>query len=804
MEGERPHRSGSSELFICFTSRPSSSSSSFMRISSKSIHSPGRPDKFRDGSSSSTSSSLHTSLSRRLRHNGSLKGGQASPMFPTTAKKKGCAFDTPEPTSPKVTCIGQVRVKTKKQGNKIRARSSKKRGELSFRRTQEGKDRAEEEGRLERRHQRWVSLPLSICEALRAFGADFNCFQPCGGRSSCASAEIDREKGEKRSTTTTTTGTCGAVFARWLMALQDGEEEKRRSLQEQVALVVEDSHRGEKEEAEEANKREELREEKVFIEEDETVPVCIPHKNALLLMRCRSEPFRMASYTQRFWESPALRDPEDENDEEEDDEEVDPCEEGESDVDEAEEDYLDNANVKLCCNEQEEEIPQVNIGCHEFPQAGEEEMMESKVETGYNGAVSPIVERESVENASSPELGEEPVSVARKSSSHEFVEEAAVLTGDSSSPDFVEEPITEEKSSSAELVVELVGVMEEEGSSAPESVEREEEEISWGEALDEPVDLTEVTEENGELLLVRSEHEEEEEEEGEVVQEVEEEEEKTESPRTEQGTEEEGKEEGQTNLLSPDPVVVDETSETNVEKGKDERNEEGRDGCSPSPSAASSVQSEAVAVSTNEGEVTEEQKAVGVEKEKSIGEESIAEEVEKDGDGERVGCGGDQERKEESDKSLPECLLLMLCEPKLSMEVSKETWVCSTDFLRWRPERKPKLIQEARADDRRRLSTDSNLAKPPPPAPARPLKPYPVSVQAPPSLPAHPAPAAPSMAAVVEQKLVNASAYGPFALTRCKSEPMRSSAKLAPEACFWKSGKLQQHPVGVGAAGIGF
>ncbi|KAJ1423155.1 hypothetical protein SESBI_12597 [Sesbania bispinosa] len=132
MDTERPHRttssnSSTSELFVCFTSRLSSSS---MKLSSKSILSPSRgrdPPQI----------SLSSSLSRRLKSNGSMKGGQASPMFPTGGKRRGVGFENPEPSSPKVTCIGQVRVKTKKQGKKMRARS-KRRGEASFRKTEQG------------------------------------------------------------------------------------------------------------------------------------------------------------------------------------------------------------------------------------------------------------------------------------------------------------------------------------------------------------------------------------------------------------------------------------------------------------------------------------------------------------------------------------------------------------------------------------------------------------------------------------------------------------------------------------------
>ncbi|KAK1422008.1 hypothetical protein QVD17_24836 [Tagetes erecta] len=39
-------------------------------------------------------------------------------------------------------------------------------------------------------------------------------------------------------------------------------------------------------------------------------------------------------------------------------------------------------------------------------------------------------------------------------------------------------------------------------------------------------------------------------------------------------------------------------------------------------------------------------------------------------------------------EELPECLLLMMYEPKLSMEVSKETWVSSKDFIRRQTGRK--------------------------------------------------------------------------------------------------------------------
>ncbi|XP_021888182.1 uncharacterized protein LOC110807366 [Carica papaya] len=73
-----------------------------MKISAKPISSPGRPDKY------------PPPLMRFLRSNvGSRSRGRSrsSPMF---VRKKNTGIETQEPTSPKVTCMGQVRVKRSK------------------------------------------------------------------------------------------------------------------------------------------------------------------------------------------------------------------------------------------------------------------------------------------------------------------------------------------------------------------------------------------------------------------------------------------------------------------------------------------------------------------------------------------------------------------------------------------------------------------------------------------------------------------------------------------------------------------
>ncbi|KAK9937957.1 hypothetical protein M0R45_014720 [Rubus argutus] len=125
-----------------------------------------------------------------------------------------------------------------------------------------------------------------------------------------------------------------------------------------------------------------------------------------------------------------------------------------------------------------------------------------------------------------------------------------------------------------------------------------------------------------------------------------------------------------------------------------------------------------------------------------------------------------QPKRSSQSPVLPDCLLLMMCEPKLSMEVSKETWVCSTDFIRCLPERH---VSSSNKKDGGRSGVDGRDYRP---------------------------------------EAVGSAAYEPFVLTRCKSEPMRSASKLAPEACFWNNRKLEPHhrpgPLGVGATGVGF
>ncbi|XP_010916023.1 uncharacterized protein [Elaeis guineensis] len=794
--GERAqsHRSGGggrgSELFICFTGRHSSSATSAcaataMRTpSSKSLLSPGRG---RDPAAPS----LSASLSRRLRSSGSLKGGQ-SPMFPAGVatgggggRRKGCAFEAAEPSSPKVTCIGQVRVKSKKKKAKAKAaaamaRSRSKRGsrkEASFRRTEEC---------LPRKSERWMyQLPVSICGALRSLGSEFNCFFPCGS-SPCSSSRTGKEK-RKECEEKRTTSSCGQVLARWLMAMQEGEEGKRGKV---VGLVLEERGKGEVDlvigerekrgveglELEVANGNGREKKDEVLVVRDEEegearVNVCIPPRNALLLMRCRSDPVRMAALANRFWGSPATKvevgEEEEEEEEEEDGAEVGQHLFGRVEVDreeagaERDEEAAAAAKVGPETGEvdkeeaEEEKISQgatLDVGLEEMGSSAEEEKQQRSSE-----------EKQEKEGSSA-----DSVNVQRNSPREEAVDahflpksEEIVLKEETFSPEREEEEGEEGE--------------EEKGrrsSSCSSSMGKAERRSHSHKCLSRAKDGGGRCSSSKDKQRRRHSFS----TDGDVR-------------RHSYSSEKEARrasfsiERRRRWSFSIDKGDLIPEEENAFREGEEKKKEEG----------SSAEGDEAM-----ETEAIEKPEPAEVGETEVNGEEGRIEEVDGKGEG---GVKGEEAGKR---RELPDCLLLMMYEPKLSMEVSKETWVCSTDFLRWRPhhhrQHHPKgggAGEEERAKTEKVEGSEDkggdrkDVTAPPEPA---------VLQASPP-----PPPPAPPTATAVEQKLMSAAAvpkpaaFGPFVLTRCKSEPMRSSARLAPDACFWKD---RHRPIG--AAGIGF
>ncbi|CAN1179400.1 mdn1 [Linum perenne] len=761
------------ELFICFsTSRLSSS----MKISSsKSILSPGRR-------SSRDQISLSASLSRRLRTNGSIKGGQASPMFPAGGKKRGGSFENPEPSSPKVTCIGQVRVKTKKQSKKMVTRSLSRRRSagaevLSFKRLERGISDSTSNGdslisggggsgsgggiQFQQyeclppgRNQRWVHLPVTICDALRAFGSEFNCFLPCRSSSCLASGEDGKEKEEKSATAADAGGesgnggSCGAVFARWMVAVQEKDVKGR-----EIDMVVrngEEKHVKDNEEEEEEEYSDlemrrrsyrrhhgfeeidlNLKEEDVFggnnVDEEGEIKsrmsICVPPKNALLLMRCRSDPVKMAALANKFWNPPDA--------------------------------------VKV-------------------------DAVEGKVENG-GGITEPDGRGE--EDAADRKRSEEESKEAGglEDSVAEVAEMEVTVEGDS------DEQQTETKCEEEEVM-------------AVEEVDRVQESAA---------ELDEV-EASNEISVLEKEDE---------------------------------KEEECQMLIADEAVTVDGFGNeeiSDLDNPPAENNEEtmcsgtGAGGEESKASEEEDNGAEGVTIMTEDPdspmpeqevdteEEEEEARLPEQEPEKPDAAEEDEEKKQEQGKGfepdnpkavEEPTQPGRKSKERESQPSLPDCLLLMMCEPKVSMEVSKETWVCSTDFVRWLPEPSRQVAAVKKNNDEKHIPNNKTKkissvdVNPPPPAP--PVQKTKIALQFQPprsscSYPARPPAWRPGAELIGEgieqpprQSVGKSKGYEPLMLKRCKSEPRKTAAKLAPEACCWKNRKLEPQ-LRIGAAGVGF
>ncbi|KAM6569048.1 hypothetical protein CsatB_017033 [Cannabis sativa] len=218
-----------------------------MKLSTKPISSPGRTEKF------------PPPLMRFLRTNvGSKSRGRsrASPMF-VRKKNPSSAIETQEPSSPKVTCMGQVRVR----------RSSKQKKPTKPRRTESAPAKVED----------------SVCCRCRWIPRALFCHHYC--------AEKFRPK------------LCSPVWSKWRSFFQASFRRKVVSREETCKI-------GSRFDVKSQDSDEEEREAKIFASATTTTATTTttcsttPPKNAFLLTRCRSAPYRSSSLASRFWGSP--------------------------------------------------------------------------------------------------------------------------------------------------------------------------------------------------------------------------------------------------------------------------------------------------------------------------------------------------------------------------------------------------------------------------------------------------------------------------------------------------------------------
>ncbi|CAD6340897.1 unnamed protein product [Miscanthus lutarioriparius] len=825
---------GGTELFICFTSRPSAASaasvaggsaqSSLRPSSSSKLLSPGRGSASASGAEAVPAPPLHPSLSRRLRNSGSLKGGQ-SPMFPSGSTGGGRrgrgGFEPAEPSSPKVTCIGQVRVKGGKRKPKHASaaalRSRSRRGgvggggsaEVSFRRS--GDDRDGPQGK----NQGWVyQIPVNICEALKTFGS-------CGGRSLCSPSRpggagergalsADAHRGKKRRQGAPAGGSwlCGAAVARCLLAIQEEEEDEvgkgaavvpaEEMRASEVGLVME-GWDVEEEKAVMVGEVEVEKKDEILVvgkEEEGRVSVCIPPRNALLLMRCRSDPVRMAALATRFWGSPAAATVEQVdnevaeclNDNEEEEEEEEAAEaEAEAEPVECKDEVRSSAvSVKdLKCEE---------CGCDENDGAEAGKIDQAKTEAEESSKCGDLVEEK--EDASCRVVGVEEAQIVRKDAGLE-VPLGEVTEREKQGPDMVELVASEEEVPAQEIVEEEMKGRRSISSYSPSAALKEDRTKLRRLSSRRRVSTSSRASSSSDKVGRRHSFSAETEARRSNFSSL------KDSRRASFSIDRDGRRWSfsieQEHLVAEPKVLMA------SRKGKKTSSEaESEKDCDVAPNSAEEGQE-----SYDDGK--EEETTENVEEEGKTQYEETNQEVEKveTRAEECEGGAGPVIQRRKKSGELPDCLLLMMYEPKLSMEVSKETWVCSTDFVHWksyqgknnRNHRQQKASVTGTVEPEKKenaegttIVNDVQESKDPSTVNSAVPMPCPVTQKTPPLKPA-----------TTEQKLklevlpvTNAAAYAPFVLKRCKSEPMRSSARLAPDACFWKDRHRPLNATGVG------
>jgi hypothetical protein len=254
MKGREAKAAPSADLLVCFPSR------AHLTLMPKPICSPAR----------------HSEPNKRHHHHHLMKkpssrggGGQASPLL--WAKTKPMGSDISEPTSPKVTCAGQIKVRPK-------TGSCGK----SWQSVMEEIERIHN-SRKPKKRPGWVeSLGfkkdiMQFLTCLRSMRFDFRCFGSFPETSD--NTTDDEEEGEdedheyRENRVVPAEGSdhgngtdSRAVFSKWFMVLQENQNNKLC--------------------------REDKKERDRAISDIESIaePAAAPPPNALLLMRCRSAP----------------------------------------------------------------------------------------------------------------------------------------------------------------------------------------------------------------------------------------------------------------------------------------------------------------------------------------------------------------------------------------------------------------------------------------------------------------------------------------------------------------------------------
>ncbi|XP_057468725.1 uncharacterized protein LOC130757927 [Actinidia eriantha] len=239
MKGRESRDPPSADLLVCFPSRAN------LTLMPKPICSPAKP--------SEPNKRHHHHHQRKLSNRGGGPG-QASPLM--WSKTKPMGSDISEPTSPKVTCAGQIRVQPSSKPSPCKNWQSVM---VEIEKIHHSKNK---------KKPNWFESlgfkkdTLQFLTCLRRIRVNFRCFRSYPASDLTSDDEDDEDCKEKQVDVDEFEGNdiSKAAFSKWFMVLQEESREREKSK----------SHNED--------------------EEEEVVAECRPPPNALLLMRCKSAP----------------------------------------------------------------------------------------------------------------------------------------------------------------------------------------------------------------------------------------------------------------------------------------------------------------------------------------------------------------------------------------------------------------------------------------------------------------------------------------------------------------------------------
>lgn len=302
MKGREGKGPPSTDLLVCFPSR------AHLTLMPKPICSPAR-------TSSDSSVRRHYIKKSSIRSNSNRVVGQASPLSWSNKTKPISSKDVmnSEPTSPKVTCAGQIKVRSSKPP--AAAGSCK-----NWQSVMEEIERLHNNRKKSKKKKSaaWVESlgfkkdVMQFLTCLRNIRFDFRCFGsfPTSGITSDDDDDDDEDDDEEeeldyqeprisRGAASDDGETSRTVFSKWFMVLQENNNNNNNTNKD---LIV----KKEKSDGADAESN---------TEEAEECAVVVPPPNALLLMRCRSAPAK--SWLKDRQESLVEEESNDDDDEEE-------------------------------------------------------------------------------------------------------------------------------------------------------------------------------------------------------------------------------------------------------------------------------------------------------------------------------------------------------------------------------------------------------------------------------------------------------------------------------------------------------